>query len=73
MVDLDKPHFSDILQHFGTVHKFTVTDAVRRAYWDDLKDMDRASFVRAVAELRKSAQWMPKPREFWLASRKGWM
>jgi len=73
MVELDKPYFSAILQHFGIVHKFTVTDAVRLAYWEDLRDMDLPAFNRAVTDLRRSAQWMPKPREFWLASRKGWM
>jgi len=73
VVDIDKPSFSDALKHFGTVHKFTVTDAVRLAWWEDLHDMSRADFDRACIELRRTSAWFPKPFQFRQAARKGWM
>lgn len=73
MVDLDKPEFGTQLTHFGVIHKFAVTPAVRLAYWEDLKSMSRADFDRACVELRHTSQWFPKPVEFRKASRKGWM
>jgi hypothetical protein len=72
MNDLDKPEFGTQLAHFGIVHKFTVTDAIRRAWWDDLRDMSRMDFDRACVDLRHNSQWFPKPNEFRKAARKGW-
>lgn len=72
MVDLDKPYFTDQLRHFGTVHKVTVTDAMRLAYWEDLRNMEITSFARACSQLRRTSQWMPKPCEFIKAARVGW-
>lgn len=73
MNDSDKSNFVTQLQHFCVVHKVAFTDALRNAYWDDLKEMVRYDFDRACTYLRKRAQWMPKPSEFWVARRQGWM
>lgn len=73
MVNSDKAEFVRQLTHFGTVHRFTVTDTVRDGWWEDLQDMSREDFDRACKELRRSSQWFPKPFQFRQAARKGWI
>ena len=73
MTDDDKPHFGHCLTHFGVVHQKPVSKDMLRAYWADLKEMSRMEFDTAVAHLKRVAQWMPKPAEFWASRRAGWM
>lgn len=72
MVEDDKPYFSSVLQHFGTVTRFTVTTEVKRAWWDDLKSMPLHDFKAAEQNLRRNVKWFPKPSEYWAARRIGW-
>lgn len=57
----------------GVIHKQNVTQVTVRAYWDVLREMSRVDFDRACVELKRTTQWMPKPVEFFRATRKGWM
>ena len=72
MVAGDKPHFTEVLRHFCTVHGKTLSKELLRAYWEDLQGMSLADFDHATDKLRRTSEWMPKPAQIWAASRTGW-
>jgi hypothetical protein len=73
MEDCDQVHVGTALRELAAVHRVKYGSDMFKGYWVALRDLSRAEFDAALADIQKNAMWMPKPAEFRAALRKGWL
>lgn len=69
----DKNYVGAALRELCSVHRVKFDTYLFNGYWEALKDMKREDFDRALAHVRRHAEWLPKPAGFRAALRQGWM
>jgi hypothetical protein len=70
--DNDLKYFGEQIFNLCAMHRVNYNTGLMQGYWNGLKDLSREDFDRALQYLYQESKFMPKPREFRDALRRGW-